>query len=78
MGPQPESGWFRQRAGTEVDDVGKQEDGVEREEAESQLFGKFPEGFRVKMGRFRNRGVAFRAGFVRHRLELVGYFLPRR
>ena len=66
MGPQLESDWVWQRAETEVRDVGKQEEGVEREEAENPLSGNFSEGFQVRMGALPELGVAFRAGFVRH------------
>ena len=50
MGPPREFGWVRQHAETKVDDVEREEDGVEKEEVESLLSGNFPEGFRVKMG----------------------------
>ena len=49
MGSQLESGWVRQHAKIEVDDVEREEDGVERLEAESLFFGNFPEDFRVRM-----------------------------
>ena len=47
---QPESDWVRERAETKVDDEGREDDGVEREEAESQLSGNFPEGCLAGMG----------------------------
>ena len=50
MGSQPEPGWVRQHVETEVDDVERGEDGVEKEEVESRFFGNFPECFRVRIG----------------------------
>ena len=59
MGPQLESDRVWQRAETEVGDVGKQDDGVEREEAKNPLPENFPEGFRLRMGALPELGGRF-------------------
>ena len=73
-----EAGWVRQHVETEVVGVAGEEDGVERGELESPLSENFPEGFRGKMGRFRNRWVVFRAVLMWRRLELVADFFSYR